>query len=208
MIGFYNYTVYLTYVSLVSSFVGMYFAFSGRLLEAVICLLISGGCDMFDGKIARTKKDRTADEKNFGIQIDSLCDVVCFGVFPALIGVSVGADAWWQIAIAALFVLCGVIRLAYFNVTEETRQKTTDANRSVYNGLPITASAALVPLLMCFRAQLGAWLSPVYSVLLLVLALAYITPLHIKKPGKLGGIILVCFGVIVLAVLCASKISG
>ena len=81
MIGFYDYTVVLTYISFTSSIIGIFCAVTGHPKWAVFCLALSGLCDMFDGKIARTKKNRTEDEKQFGIQIDSLCDVVCFGVF-------------------------------------------------------------------------------------------------------------------------------
>lgn len=63
MIGFYDYTVVVTYISLVSSILGMFCAIDGRLTLAVSCLAFSGLCDMFDGKIARTKKNRTDDEK-------------------------------------------------------------------------------------------------------------------------------------------------
>ena len=72
MIGFYDYTVVLTYISLASSVIGMTQAIHGRFKTAVVCLALSGLCDMFDGKIARTKKNRTEDAKSFGIQIDSL----------------------------------------------------------------------------------------------------------------------------------------
>ena len=92
MIGFYDYTVVVTYISLVSSILGMFCAIDGRLTLAVFCLAFSGLCDMFDGKIARTKKNRTDDEKNFGIQIDSLCDVVCFGIFPVMICYCLGVN--------------------------------------------------------------------------------------------------------------------
>ena len=78
MIGIYNYTVVLTYMSLCSSVFGMTQAIHGHFKIAIFCLALSGLCDMFDGKVARSKKDRTDDEKAFGIQIDSLCDVVCF----------------------------------------------------------------------------------------------------------------------------------
>ena len=72
MLGVYDYTVILTYISLLVSVGGMFFSVTGHLRLAVLCLAVSGLCDMFDGKIARTKKDRTEDEKRFGIQIDSL----------------------------------------------------------------------------------------------------------------------------------------
>ena len=80
MLGVYDYTVILTYISLWISIGGMMLSLNGHLDLAVLCLALSGLCDMFDGKIARTKKDRTEIEKRFGIQIDSLCDIVCFGV--------------------------------------------------------------------------------------------------------------------------------
>ena len=75
LIGFYDYTVILTYISLISGLAGMKFAADGRLGLAIGCLVFSGVLDMFDGAVARTKKNRTADEKNFGIQLDSLLDV-------------------------------------------------------------------------------------------------------------------------------------
>ena len=82
MLGVYDYTVILTYISLMVSIGGMLFSLNGDCRMALVCLAISGLCDMFDGKVARTKKDRTEAEKRFGIQIDSLADIVCFGVSP------------------------------------------------------------------------------------------------------------------------------
>lgn len=198
MLGFWNYTVYLTYAGLLSSVIGMSLAMGEHSIGAVVCLLVSGGCDMFDGKIARTKKDRTAEEKAFGIQIDSLCDIVCFGVFPAVLGFTLGADRPWQMAVAALFVLCGVVRLAYFNVTEEIRQSSTSEKRHTYSGLPITASAFFVPLLMCFAGRLENCLDVVYSLLLVLMGFFYIAPVNVKKPGFVGGVILVIAGAAIL----------
>ena len=62
-IGYYNYTGILTYVSLFSGVFGIGCAANGRCGLAILCLMFSGFCDMFDGAIARTKKDRTEDEK-------------------------------------------------------------------------------------------------------------------------------------------------
>ena len=90
MIGFYNYSVILTYIGLASSVFGITQVFEGHESIAFLCLLLSGICDLFDGKIARSMKNRTDHEKVFGIQIDSLCDLVCFGVFPAVIGYHYG----------------------------------------------------------------------------------------------------------------------
>lgn len=75
MIGFYDYTVILTYISLASSILGMISACYARIGWAIFFLGMSGLLDTFDGKVARTKKNRTEDQKRFGIQIDSLCDI-------------------------------------------------------------------------------------------------------------------------------------
>ena len=152
MIGFYDYTVILTYMSLLSAIGGIALVTSGHPILATFCLLFCGLCDMFDGKVARSKKNRTAEEKSFGIQIDSLCDVVAFGVLPATMTIELCGHRWYAYVIAALFTLTGLIRLAYFNVTEELRQKETDECRKTYQGLPITSSSLIFPFFFCMIA--------------------------------------------------------
>lgn len=188
MIGFYSYTVILTYMSLASAITGIFFACgmcgnSPHPAYAIVCLMISGLCDMFDGKVARTKKNRTEDEKKFGIQIDSLCDAICFGVLPSVIGYSVGLNTLIDLPVLILFPLCAVIRLAYFNVTEETRQKKTDETRKVYEGLPVTSVALILPLIYSFQKDLGDYFPCVYGSAMLLIAIAFITRFKIKKPG-------------------------
>ena len=182
LLGFYDYTVILTYISLFSGVFGMFFAVTGHVNAAVYFLLFSGFCDLFDGKIARTKKNRTDEEKRFGIQIDSLNDIVCFGVLPAMITVAVGCDKIWHAVIAAFFVLCGLIRLAYFNVTEEDRQKSTTENRKTYTGLPITSSSVIIPLVLCFKKLVPNSLPEIYSATLLITGILFISPITVKKP--------------------------
>lgn len=187
MIGYYNYTVILTYMSLVSSVLGMFFAMGikGDIHPeyAIICLMISGLCDMFDGKVARTKKKRSENEKKFGIQIDSLCDAVCFGVLPSIIGHSVGMNSWCDVPVLVMFPLCAVIRLAYFNVVEEERQKQTSEVRKTYEGLPVTSVALIIPLLYSFHRDIGSkWFPTIYGFALFIIAIAFITRFKIKKP--------------------------
>lgn len=202
MIGFYNYTVILTYVSLLISAVGVGFAATGNPMAAVFCLMASGVCDMFDGMIARTRKKSTDEEKRFGIQLDSLCDIVCFGVLPAVTGVAMaqGQSAPLQVAawgIGALFILCALIRLAYFNVTEETRQATQGGRRTHYSGVPVTTSAMVFPLMyalsLLLPTPLGEWIYPAF---LLITALSFITPVKVIKPHGKG---MVVMGIIGLA---------
>ena len=90
MLGYYDYTVILTYFSLISAGVGIFLCLSGNghPYLGVFFLLFCGLCDAFDGKVARTKRDRTPEQRCFGIQIDSLSDLVAFGVLPACIGIA------------------------------------------------------------------------------------------------------------------------
>ena len=202
MIGFYNYTVILTYISLVISSVGIGFAVTGNPFSAMLCLMASGVCDMFDGMIARTRKKSTDEEKRFGIQLDSLCDIVCFGVLPAATGIAMaeGQSTLLQVAswaFGALLILGALIRLAYFNVTEETRQATEGGRRKSYLGVPVTTSAMVFPLMFALSlllpAPLNLWIYPAF---VLITALSFITPVKVPKSHGKG---LVVMGLIGLA---------
>ena len=145
MLGFYNYTVVLTYIGMCSGVWGIILTLSRSSPRlGVMCLMLSGLCDMFDGTIAK-RRERTFDEKRFGIQIDSLSDLICFGVLPACIGYAIGLKKPYQMIILLSYALAALIRLAYFNVMEEHRQDTETGRREHYEGLPVTTSALLFP---------------------------------------------------------------
>ncbi len=202
MIGFYDYTVIATYVSLVISLFGMTFAINGYSKYAIVCLALSGLCDMFDGKIARTKKNRTEEQKHFGIQIDSLCDVVCFGVLPIIICYTVGVRDVIGMAILFLYGVAGVIRLAYFNVVEEIRQKQTTEKRKYYQGLPITSASIGLPLVYMLRPLFtySAFIM-VLRIVMLVIGVLFITDFKVKKPSNK------VIAILVIIVACAILIT-
>ena len=127
MIGFYNYTVIVTYLGFIFALCGVMICQQNPGL-GILFLVLSGFCDMFDGAIARTRK-RTDEEKRFGIQIDSLADLTSFGVLPACIGYAVGLNQPWQMLILFGYALAALIRLAYFNVMEEIRQDKEGGKR-------------------------------------------------------------------------------
>ncbi len=195
MIGFYNYTVILTYLSLASSAVGMFLAITGNPMGAIWALLFSGLCDMFDGRVASTKKDRTDNERSFGIQIDSLCDVIGFGVLPAIIAFCSGFDEVYFIPVLVFFVLAAIIRLAYFNVTEEERQRTTNEKRRYYLGLPVTSSAIIVPFFFCLMRIFGGVFNWVFIIAFTAVAVLYITPVKIAKANSLMSVLLIILGI-------------
>lgn len=199
-LGYYNYTVVLTYVGMLVGFLGISFAMSGKASSALICLMVSGICDMFDGSIAATRK-RTDDEKCFGIQIDSLSDLICFGVLPATIVLRVNANHEVAYAVCALYVLCALIRLAYFNVDEQNRQKVSTESREYYSGLPVTTIAIILPLAMTVVGDFPSRRKVAGIITMFVVAILFISPFRLKKPKMIGKIAMGICGLLELALL-------
>ncbi|MDE6930832.1 MAG: CDP-alcohol phosphatidyltransferase family protein [Lachnospiraceae bacterium] len=185
LLGFYDYTVILTYAGTLSAFHGILSLLNNSPRQALICLMISGICDMFDGTIAATK-DRNRQEKRFGIQIDSLNDIVAFGVLPALFVYTFCPKNPLSLLAASAYLLCALIRLAYFNVLEEDRQDHTDQKRTEYLGLPVTVSALILPAAYAVQSLTPA--SHLCAFILASMALLFIFPIRIPKP-RLKGII-------------------
>ncbi len=182
-LGVYDYTVVLTYISLCISIVGIFEAIKGNVVIAVACLMTSGICDTCDGKIARTKKDRTRQEAHFGIQIDSLCDLISFGFLPCVIGYAAGLTEGINIALYCIYVLAAIIRLAYFNVSEQDRQDVEEGLRQYYIGLPVTSSAIIIP----FIYMIKGLIEPAFPVILVLsfpaLAILFVSRIRVRKFG-------------------------
>lgn len=224
MIGVYDYTVILTYASLVSGILGIVTSVTGtgHPVLGLFFLMLSGVLDAFDGRVARTKKDRSDIEKNFGIQIDSLCDMICFGVLPITIGLArlrvsgilteIVSHKNYEgnyallilfIIIAVFYVLAAMIRLAYFNSTVEIREKgSKELGYSYFIGVPVTAAALVFPLVMVVQLFTGKDMVIVYFILMLVLAIAFLANIRIRKPGKIGLAVIVLIGIAEFVITC------
>ncbi len=187
LIGYYNYTVVLTYIGMFVGFLGIMYAAREQTAKALVCLMISGFCDMFDGAIASTKK-RTKREKRFGIQIDSLSDLICFGVLPAVI-VNYQTEEKFALFICGGYVLAALIRLSYFNVDEEDRQEKSEGSRKVYKGLPVTTVALILPFVFQISGEVNLLLS-----VLVAVGLAFLLPIKIKKPNQKMKVVMLLLG--------------
>lgn len=216
MIGIYDYTVILTYLSLLSAGTGIVVALSGpgHPFLGIFFLLFCGLCDAFDGKVASTKKNRTDLERKFGIQIDSLSDLIAFGVLPACIGaafirvsahlndiLNVNSSNWYCallkgviFGILILYILTAMIRLAYFNVTEEERQSTETGSRKYYLGLPVTSASIIFPSVALLQYLISADFTWLYIVAVIITGILFIAPFKIKKLKLKGILVLVGIG--------------
>lgn len=200
MIGFYNYTVILTYIGAIFGICGIVASFNNNIILAIIFLMLSAVCDMFDGKIARTMK-RTKQEKRFGIQIDSLSDFVCFGVQPAMIGYNVGMKEWYFLPIIIYYILAALIRLAYYNVMEEERQNKTDKDLEMCTGLPVPPSAIIFPVVYLVCQALEVNSTYAYAAVMVLVATLFIKRFSIKKLKTKGLLVMIALGILVLTLL-------
>ncbi|MEA4920525.1 MAG: CDP-alcohol phosphatidyltransferase family protein [Clostridiaceae bacterium] len=208
MLGFYNYTVWLTYLGAASGIYGIISSLSrGSPRIGVLCLMLSGLCDMFDGAVAKTKTSRTTAEKRFGVQIDSLSDLICFGVLPACIGYSIGLKKLYQLVILISYALAALIRLAYFNVMEERRQDTETGKREQYEGLPVTNSALLFPFIFVLVPYIGIkYMTLTYGFALVFVAMAFLINFKVKKLDIKGMLFLVVIGLIEMILLVTGNV--
>jgi CDP-diacylglycerol--serine O-phosphatidyltransferase len=111
--------------------------------------------DWLDGNVARWRQQHSA----FGRELDSLADVISFGVAPAALGFAAGLDGGWDAVALIYFVCCGVSRLARFNITAETLAAGSDSGKVPYfEGTPIPTSVVLTAVLAfaAWQGRLGA----------------------------------------------------
>ncbi|MBO4383226.1 MAG: CDP-alcohol phosphatidyltransferase family protein [Clostridia bacterium] len=192
LIGVWNLANCVTWLGITAAVVAMYFALSGNPRIAMLLFLVSGLCDLFDGRVARMFK-RTDVEKAFGIQLDSFADTVSFVVFPAVFLLTLTTSPW-AVVLAILYILAGITRLCWFDIT-------TDGDTKYFAGVPVTYMALVLPLAWIIVSKAAAAAAPaVTAAVLAVMGILYVLNIRVKKPG---GVWYAVFGVlaIVLAVL-------
>jgi len=120
-----------------------YFLFAAAMAPAAFIF------DVLDGKVARSRQQHSA----LGRELDSLADVISFGVAPATLAFAAGMDGFWDAVALVYFVCCGVARLARFNVTAEQLSQG-GATVKYFEGTPIPTSVVLTAVL-AFAAWQG-----------------------------------------------------
>ena len=195
MIGKWNKSVIVTYVGMLLAVASMILIMADKMSLAMMCFMVSGICDMFDGTVARMCK-RTEEEKNFGIQLDSLADVIDFIALPIVLVIKVCGVQWYSVVACALYAVFGVARLAYFNVCQEENEDK-DSPIKYYTGLPVTFAAMIFSL-----AYLSImWVDQVITgyilcVAMVITAVLYVLKIKVIKPRKIGYIFFLALAVV------------
>lgn len=177
-IGFYRDCDLLTMCGTFMALLGCILAINGSKVIPIFCLIISGICDAFDGKLARRRKSSKM-QSVYGVQLDSLSDLISFGVFPLVYTINVLPNNYYFGWVALIFYsLCGMIRLAYFNTLDICKE----ASKEYFVGMPITSIAIFYPIV-----YLGLWVmrfkfySEVISIFMIIMGLSFISTIKIKK---------------------------
>lgn len=199
-IGKYNKSLILSYLGVMFSVVGMFYAVTSNFKVSMICLILAGVCDTFDGRFARMCK-RDKDEEMFGIQLDSLADTIDFVCFPIVFGLALGFNKWYNVMSYVLLAMCGIQRLCHFNVL--VINKNDKGPVKFYSGLPVTSTSITFPLFWLIGKYLPTSAYPIiYPVLTYLTAILFILNVKVPKPrgiaypiiavSSLIGIVLIC----------------
>ena len=167
-----------TLFGLLSAFLGIYFAIQGSIYFAVIGGLWAVLFDWLDGLVASKMKNRTDDHRAFGGQLDSLIDIVSFGVLPAIILLSYTNYSIWSIIVGFSIIAACAIRLSYFNIFGLKDGKT-------YTGLAVDYNGLIVSFAFLFESFIAqAYFSIGLSILLITIVVLNLSSFQIPKLSK------------------------
>ena len=186
-LGVYHPSVLLTYLGLSISLYGVFF--SKSLAFSLILLILAGLCDTFDGMVANAFQ-RNDLEKAFGVQIDSLSDLISFGVFPVQIYLQYFAKLGVvSFLLSVLYLLSVVTRLAYFNVSDGEK-------KDYFTGLAVTYASFFIPLYGLLSVYFSKEKILPGEILYALLAFFFVFNFKMKKPS-----LKIRIGLLFLAVL-------
>jgi CDP-diacylglycerol---serine O-phosphatidyltransferase len=162
---------FFTIGNLIFGLLSIFYAIEQQFTYAVLFLIAAAFFDFLDGKVARVSKKVTKEGRAFGKELDSLADVISFGVAPAVLGFTLGLNKWYAILVLLFFVVAGKLRLSRYNITETP---------GYFEGVPITINAALFPVLyfisLYYSYPITYWL-----VAYLVMGFAMMSSRKVKK---------------------------
>lgn len=152
-----------TSANLLFGFLSITFAMKGQYSNAAWAILLASVFDLLDGRVARLTKTTTS----FGVEFDSLCDLVSFGMAPSLLMYIACLQNYGRFGLAAaiIFTLCGALRLARFNVLASVLPK------AYFQGLPIPIASATIATFVFFAEEMQYSITNSIPVLLMVLVL-------------------------------------
>jgi CDP-diacylglycerol--serine O-phosphatidyltransferase len=195
ILGAYNLACLLTLSGLVAAIGAVVLSSAGEMELALVGLMLAGLADLFDGFVARRLR-RSEYEQAFGVQIDTVVDVVSFVVTPFVIALNAGPRSALLLGAMTVFAVAGAVRLAHFNTLS-----TLGADQSTHHrGLPVTYTALIFPVLFIARDLVAG---PTFSILLgtafLLIGALFVIDVPIRKPRGVFYALFPGLGVLLIA---------
>lgn len=181
-------------LGLLSALFGIFFAIGGNFPAAIIGVLWAVLFDWYDGIIARKLKGRTKKQGEFGGQLDSLIDIISFGILPAILLLSYGNYSLWFMPGAFIIVATAAIRLSYFNIYGLVDSKT-------YKGFPLDNNVLILALVFLFESFFThSTFSILIYVLLMLLSALNLSSINTPKFGGKWVYVLVVYVVVLTSI--------
>lgn len=186
----------VTYGGIIASLLAIIFSYKLNIKISFICFIMAGICDMLDGRFARLFK-RTEEEKEIGIQMDSLADVLSFLIVPVVLSLGMGMNKWYNIIIYMVYVVCGITRLGYFNVFAN-EMKQNNKSITVYSGLAVTYASLIFPMVYLLRYVVNEiTFNIIFAGVMLVVSFLFMLNVKVDKPGKVAYVVYILLAVFV-----------
>lgn len=197
IIGEYKVSNLITYLGLFLSLTSIGWILHGQLDLAMMAFILSGICDLFDGRFANSFQ-RTEAEKAFGLELDSLCDVINFAALPAVLIIKTIHFQWLSWPLTLIFCFSAITRLAYFN----RNAKSEDGRDPYFTGVPVTYSALAFPVFYVLCQLLNPIVFSIGLPLLAILmAFLFVWNIRIPKPNKAAYIGFILAAILTISIL-------
>ena len=181
-------------LGLLSALFGIYFAIEGNFPASIIGVLWAVLFDWYDGIIARKMKGRTKEQGEFGSQLDSMIDIVSFGILPAILLLSYGNYSLWFMPGAFIIVATAAIRLSYFNIYGLI-------NSTTYRGLALDNNVFILAFVFLFESFfMHSTFSILIYVILMILSVLNLSSINTPKFGGKWVYVLVIYVLILTSI--------
>jgi CDP-diacylglycerol--serine O-phosphatidyltransferase len=181
IIGVYNLPGIVTFSGLFFSIAVCILSYDRLFYSAYICFILAGCCDLFDGLIARKVK-LTETEQEFGVHIDTIIDMVSFGIIPVILLLHMGYNQLIDYLLFAFYSSSAAMRLAIYNQLRQSGLIDTHS----FIGLPVTYSSLVFSTIFVIGTLVDSLLYRILIRLaLLILGILFLIKIRIQKPAKI-----------------------
>ncbi|HJB22852.1 MAG TPA: CDP-alcohol phosphatidyltransferase family protein [Candidatus Jeotgalibaca pullicola] len=193
----------LSFIGLFFSILSIYTIMTGNISRAIMLMVVSVICDLFDGKFAN-QFERTLEEKQMGEYVDSFVDMISFIALPIVLLLSITEYSIFALFISIFYAVMGIHRLGYFHITKE-EQLDSEGNYFYFIGVPVAYISLIIPIIytvcILFQATHTLFFQVLLQMIYIIMALMFVWNHPIPKPRGKMYVFFVLLALLVLFIL-------